>query len=60
MLWLVDKFNYDTKPPEFEGGILIGVRAPLVMFFLGIPSCRILVMEGLDVDDALYYLLKVR
>ncbi|XP_047058014.1 uncharacterized protein LOC124664572 [Lolium rigidum] len=53
-LWLVDKFNCDSESLEFEGGISIPVR-PLVKRVLGIPSGPIQVVEGLDVDDDLYY-----
>ncbi|KAM0878148.1 hypothetical protein ACQ4PT_035057 [Festuca glaucescens] len=52
-LWLVDKFNCDTEALEFEGGISIPVR-PLVKSVLGIPSGPIPVVEGPDVDKALY------
>uniref|UniRef100_A0ACD5TRZ1 Uncharacterized protein n=1 Tax=Avena sativa TaxID=4498 RepID=A0ACD5TRZ1_AVESA len=52
-LWLVDKFNCDSEALEFEGGISIPVR-PLVKSVLGIPSGPIQVVEGLDIDDALY------
>ncbi|KAM0878149.1 hypothetical protein ACQ4PT_035057 [Festuca glaucescens] len=56
-LWLVDKFNCDTEALEFEGGISIPVR-PLVKSVLGIPSGPIPVVEGPDVDKALYVVQK--